>query len=98
MVSGCLMPNALDKLPVFLADFLRFRECTASLILKAAEVSLHVADVGLKVLFYNIGIFLCGLRIGRHKRSFRCITGLSNRNLRGEYQQCCKGVSGFSDE
>ena len=98
MVSGRLLPDALYEFAIFLADFLRFGECAASLMLQTAEVSLHVADVGLEVLLYNIGILFCGLRIGWDKRPFRRITGLSYSDLCSENQQCCKGVGGFSDE
>ena len=64
VVSARLLPNALDKFAVFLADFLGLGERPPTFNLQTPEVCLYIANVGLEVPPNKISILFRCLRIG----------------------------------
>lgn len=95
MVLIRLLPHKLNKLPVFLTDFICLLEGPCALCLKAPEVVLHITNVGLKIAPDQFGILSCGLRIARNKGSIRGKTGFGMPHRTYDYKQYCKDMSSF---
>ena len=81
------IPHQLQKPAVLLTDFAGFLERPGALPVKAAEVTLNIRDVILKILADDIGVIQYCLRIARHEGTGRREAGFSETRSRDAGQK-----------
>lgn len=90
------LANRLQEPPVVLADLARFLKGPRPLLVKTPKVALDVPNVEIEIASDDVCVLASGLRVTRHKRSWRRITGFrgcnSSKGSEQKYSQS-KGAS-----